>query len=103
MNDSLRVVTVFVCFFDVGCIGALYFRIGHSFLPKTWMRMLMIASTVWLLAGAIGTYERIGEAVTWRTPVAGGAALAELVAFLGLYHWYGTPEGKAHIKKVLEK
>jgi hypothetical protein len=99
--DLFRWATVFLCLFDVGCLASLYVRVGHLILPKAWMRFLMAGNVLWLLVAACGAASRVGEEMNWRTPAYTVAAILELVGFLGLYHWYGTPRGLAHTAAIL--
>lgn len=100
MTDAVRLLTIFMCCANIGVLLALYQRVGRSFLPRLWMRMLMVASVVWLATTATAAYARFGQPLSWRTPFYTLAAALELASFVGLYRWYGTPAGLKHSERM---
>jgi hypothetical protein len=100
-GDLLRVFTVFACTLDVGAIVVLYTRIGRWFLPKLWMRGMMVGMLLILAGIATGSYARLGEPVKWWNVLLSAGAATVGVAFVGLYHWYGTEAGRAHAAKMI--
>lgn len=101
-TDVVRWVVVAACLFNIGAMGALYERVGKSFLPKLWVRLLLFSNAFSLLVIGLGAYSRLGHPITWRTPLLAVAALLQFVSLLGIHRWYGTVDGRAHSALMLK-
>lgn len=103
MADAIRWGSILMCVFNLGFLLALFERVGRLFLPKTPMRMLTVGYSLTLVALVGGVHARIGEPLTWRSPVSTVALAVQLVALVMLYRWYGTPAGKDHASKMMQR
>lgn len=101
-TDVVRWVVVAACVFNIGVMWALYERVGRSFLPTAWMRLLLVSNAMSLVVIAVGTYSRLGHPITWRTPLLAVAALLQFVSLLGIHRWYGSVDGRAHSARMLK-
>lgn len=101
-EDFCRWTVAFACLFNIGIMVAIFERVGRSFLPTVWMRMLMLSNVLSLLVIAVGVHARLGSPITYRTPLLAVAALVQLVSLVGIHHWYGTPVGIAHSGRMMK-
>lgn len=101
MTETLRIYMVFASFASIGCLAAIYERIGHLFIPKKSVRLLMLGNC--LIVGSIG-YANIrnlhSPLMSVSYAIAAGILL-ELSALVSLWHWYGTREGRAHSARMI--
>lgn len=100
MGDAIRWANIIMCLFNLGVMIALFERVGRWFIPKIPMRLLAAGYGLALIALAGGSRARLGEALTWRTPVSAVALFLQCVGLVMMYRWYETPEGKAHSEKM---
>lgn len=99
--NAFRVVVILACFMNVGLMVALFERIGRYFVPRLWMRSLFVADGLIMIGLGVGFYHRLGQPVTLRHGLVAVGAVLQLVAFIGLWVWYGTPAGQEHAARML--
>lgn len=99
--DLVRWIIILSCIANLGVTAALFKRVGWLALPKTWMRLLFLANFTWVAATIWIVHHRLGEDASFRHMLLGAASLMEFVALAGLFHWYGTPQGREHAARML--
>lgn len=101
--DIVRWLVIFACYLNVGAMVLLFQRVGRFFVPSTWMRLLAVGNAVVMVAIAVIIGSHLGHAIAWKHALLAVGAVAELVALVGLWHWYGTTTGRAHAAWVLRR
>lgn len=103
MGDAIRWACIVMCVFNLGVMAALFERVGRLFLPRTPMRLLAFGYALTLIALAGGSHARLGESLTWRSPVTVAALAMQFVALLLIHRWYATEDGRWHAEKMANR
>lgn len=98
--DLVRWLTIVSATFNVGVLTALYGRLGRLVLPRFAMSVLVASNMVLCIGMAWQAFELLHRPLLFsRIPIT-LALLAETAALVLLFHWYGTDEGRAHMKRM---
>jgi len=102
VNFVAHSLAAFLCSAVVAVIAGLFMEVGKFFVPKAAVRASMVGVTGFVAVTGIDSLRNPHRPVgvlTW-------AALAFLLCVLAgighLWHWYGTPAGRAHTARMLE-
>lgn len=80
--------------FALGTLLALWERIGRFVLPKSAIRLFLLASVMFLVSIAVEIWDRFGEPFAGRTAFSAVALLLYSAGMIELYRWFGTEEGR---------
>ena len=98
--DLVRWLVILCASFSIGVMAALYIRLDRIILPKVGMALL-VASNVIVNVGVIyATYIRLHRHQNFQSPIIAVGTIFEVIALLELYHWYGTAQGREHMRRM---
>lgn len=98
--DLVRWVIIVCAVLNLGAMVAIFERVGFAFKPRLWMRLLFAANVGWLTATLVLVHGRLGHPIVPGHLLLGLSAVAEFVALVGSWFWYGTPAGHEHFDRM---
>lgn len=93
-GDPWRVATVSLGWMIVGVMFALFQRFFRWGVPRTVYRLGFGSALVIVSVSNLDVASRIGDPLTWRTPLLFFAYVANLWANVVFYVWTRRPEGR---------
>jgi hypothetical protein len=94
VTDALRWFVMAEGMFILGTVMALFQRAWRFAVPAGATRTLLLAGILLTVAIMTDQYDRLGQPLTWRAPIAAMAMTLYLAGLVRLYVWYRQPEGR---------